>query len=107
MHLTRNVALETDPTVVQTPGVPVTKNEQELANTGLLEYTFQVEFKLKNNVSEIGMFQEFVRRIVSVEPNIKFLPWNGDDDSLPKIDGKHLPYATIRGQGRLKHYLGA
>ena len=55
-YLTKNMALEVNSTVVQAPGLKVTEEEQNLANTGLLEYIFQVEFKLKNNVSELGMF---------------------------------------------------
>ena len=66
-HLTRNVALEVDTTTVQSPGLKVTEEEQNLADTGLLEFTFQVEFKLKSNDTEIGMFQEFVRNVTNAE----------------------------------------
>ena len=45
-HLTRNVALEVNTTVVQSPGVRVTADEQKMANDGLLEYTLQVELNL-------------------------------------------------------------
>ena len=64
-HLTRNVALDVDTTKVQSPGLKVMEEEQNLADTGLLEFTFQVEFKLKSNDTEIGMFQEFVRRVTN------------------------------------------
>ena len=38
--LTRNVALEDDDTMNQSPGLKVTGEEQTLANEGLLEYSF-------------------------------------------------------------------
>ena len=104
--LARNIALDMDATIVQAPGLKVTEEEQTLANAGLLEYTFQVEFKLKNNVTEIGMFQEFVRKVTAAEPTTKFLPLYGEGDNQPDIDQKHLPYATIKGRVRLQHYIG-
>ena len=104
--LTRNIALSMDSTVVQSPGLRVTEEEQTLANAGLLEYTFQVEFKLKTKVTEIGMFQEFARKVMAAEPTTRFLPWYGEDTDLPEIDQKHLPYSTIKGKARLRHYIG-
>ena len=62
-HLTRNVALEIDTTVVQAPGLKVTEEEQTLANAGLLEYTFQVDLKCKNNSTELSLFQDFVKKV--------------------------------------------
>ena len=64
-HLTRNVALEVYTTTVQSPGLKVTEEEKNLADTGLLDFTFQVEFKLKSNDTGICMFQEFVRRVTN------------------------------------------
>ena len=104
--LTRNIALDMDATVVQAPGLRVTEEEQSLANAGLLEFSFQVEFKLKPNVSEIAMFQEFVRKVVGAEPNTRFLPWYGEDSEMPEIDRTHLPFTTIKGRVRLRHYIG-
>ena len=77
-----------------------------MADAGLLEYTFQVEFKMKSNVTEIRMFQEFVWKVTNAGSSTKFLPWSGDEADLPDLDHKHKPYANIKGKVKIKHYLG-
>ena len=74
----------------------------------MLEYTFQIELKINNKSSELGMFQELVNEIDSAEPHTKFLPWYTDGETdLPAINKNNLPYSTIKGQVKLKHYMGA
>ena len=105
-HLTRNVALEIDTTVVQAPGLKVTEEEQTLANEGLLEYTFQVDLKCKNNSTEISLFQEFVKKVTDADASTRFLPWQGADGGSPDLNNKKLPYIAIKGQVKLRHYIG-
>ena len=59
-YLTRNLALKEAPTVQQTPGVSVSKEEQRIANDNVLEYTFQIELRLKSSDTILGKFQELV-----------------------------------------------
>ena len=43
-----NPIFKIDPTTQQTPGVTVTPEEQNLANSEVLEYTFQIDLNVKN-----------------------------------------------------------
>ena len=72
-----------------------------------MEYTFQVELNIKNNKSDIDLFQEFTARVLKCDNNLKFLPWSSDNSTgLPNIDVHNSPYSLIRGAVRLRHYLG-
>ena len=105
-HLTRNVALEIDTTVVQAPGLKVTEEEQTLANEGLLEYTFQVDLKCKNNSTDLSLFQEFVKKVTDADASTRFLPWQGTDGGSPELSNKKLPFTAIKGHVKLRHYIG-
>lgn len=101
-----NPVFEIDPTTQQSPGVRVTPEEQKLANSGVLEYTFQVELNLQN-VTDLVVFQQFTNRVFDGDQDTKFLPWySNENETLPEIDHQHKPYQTVRGAARLKNYLG-
>ena len=101
-----NPVFELDPTTQQSPGVKVTPTEQRMANSGVLEYTFQVELSLKN-VSEHTVFQQFTSQVIEGDQATKFLPWYGNESgNLPDIDKHNNPHKTVRGDARLKNYLG-
>ena len=57
--LVPNPANEIDLTTQQNPGVPVTPEEQKLADSGVLEYTFQVELHIRNGTNDLTAFQQF------------------------------------------------
>ena len=102
-----NPIFEIDPTTQQTPGVTVTPEEQNLANSGVLKYTFQIELNVKN-ATEILAFPRFTNRVIEEDQHLQFLPWfNNEKDNLPEIDQQHSPYQTVWGEVRLKHYLGS
>lgn len=105
-YLIPNPVFEIDTTTQQTPGVRVTAEEQSLADAGVLEYTFQVELNLKQQ-PELTAFQHFASRMVAGDPEVQFLPWfaNADED-LPVIDKRNSPFQTVRGEIKLKNYLG-
>ena len=63
-YLVPNPAYTIDPSTQQSPGVPVTPEEQRLADSGYMEYTFQVEINIKNNKSDIDLFPEFTARVL-------------------------------------------
>ena len=46
VFLIPNPVYEIDPSTQQNPGVPVTPEEQKLADSGVLEHTFQVELNI-------------------------------------------------------------
>ena len=98
-----NPIFEIDPTTQQTPGVPVSRTEKNLANAGVLEYTLQTELSVKNG-NELAVFQQFANQVFAADKNLQFLPWyKNDGDDMPDIDRTHTPYQTIRGNVRLKH----
>ena len=101
-----NLVFEIDPTTQQSPGVQVTPEEQHLADSGALEYTFQVELSLKN-ATDLATFQQFTNKVFEGDKDTRFLPWfNNDNSTLPDIDRSHNPYKAVRGDVRLKNYLG-
>ena len=90
----------------QNPGVSVTPEEQKLADSGDLEYTFQVELNIKNGKTDLTLFQEFVQKVLKFDDKLTFLPWGStDNDGLPEINIRHSPYSLIRGAVFLCHYL--
>ena len=105
-YMNPNRILEIDPTTQQTPGVPVTRTEQNLADAGALEYTMQIELNVKNG-NELAVFQQFTNKVFAADRNLQFLPWyRNDKDDMVNIDRTHTPYRTVRGEVRLKHYMG-
>ena len=101
-----NPVFEIDPTTQQSPGVKVTPEEQKLADSGALEYTFQVELTLKN-ATELATFQQFTNKVFEYDKDTKFLPWfNNEKSTLPEIDRLHSSYKAMRREVRLKNYLG-
>ena len=105
-YMIPNPILEIDPTTQQTPGVPVTRTEQNLADAGALEYTMQIELNVKNG-NELAVFQQFTNKVFAADRNLQFLPWyRNDKDDMVNIDRTHTPYQTVRGEVRLKHYMG-
>ena len=105
-YMIPNPILEIDQTTQQTPGVPVTRAEQHLANAGVLEYTMQIELTVKNG-NELAVFQQFTTKVFEADKNLQFLPWyRYDGDDMVTIDRTHTPYQTVRGEVRLKHYIG-
>ena len=93
-----NPELEKDPHIKQNPGVRVTPEEQDMENKGALEYTLQVEFSLKQNTTELGIFQQFTDKILQLDKLAKYLPWHGKEgELLPDIDTNNLPYSVVRG----------
>ena len=106
-YLTRNIALEEARTVQQTSGVPVSKEEQRIANNNVLEYTFQIELRLKPSDTILGKFQEFVIKAALADPNIIFVPWFYKGSGVnPEISITSTLFETITGSARLKYCLG-
>ena len=55
-------------------GVPVTPEEQKLADIGVLEYTFQVELNIRNGTNDLAVFQLFVNQVIGGDNETEFLP---------------------------------
>ena len=102
-----NPVYDIDPSIQQSPGVPVTPEEQKLASAGQLKYMLQVEFFLKKDTNELALFQQLTNKIFGLDKGTKFLPWFGNDDKqFPEIGSQCTPYQVICGGVRLRNYLG-
>ena len=76
-----NPVYDIDPSTQQNPGVPVTPEEQKLADKGYFEYTFRVELYLKKGTNELALFQQFTSRVTVFDKG-----WYGNNNkNLPKI----------------------
>ena len=72
------------------------KEEQNLAESGDLEYAFQVKCNIKNGSLEIAMFQQFIDKVTKLDKHTRFLPWNTVEDAeMPEIDLHHSLYNLI------------
>ena len=74
-----NPVYDINPSTQQNLGVPVTKEEQKLADSSELEYTFQVELYIKNGNTDLAVFQQFTNRVIGGKDDTKFLPWYSND----------------------------
>ena len=102
-----NPIYDIDSSTLQNPGISVTPEEQKLADEGELEYTFQVELHTKPGVSDLTIFQLFTNRVIRDDNSTRFLPWyNNYRDTKPKITCDKSPYQVIRGEVRLRIFLG-
>ena len=105
-YLIPNPVFDIDATTQQTPGVRVTPEEQSLADAGVLEYTFQVELNLRN-LPELTVFQQFANKLLEGDKEAQLLPWFANErDDIPTISQHRSPFQTIRGNARLKNFLG-
>ena len=58
-------------------------------------------------MQDLTVFQQFTKNMFEGDQDVKFLPWfSNDKDNLPIINQHCNPFQTIRGDVRLKHYLG-
>ena len=88
-----------DPSTQQNPGVPVTKEEQKLADSGELEYTFQVELHIKNGNTNLAVYQQFTNRVIEGNDNTIFLPWySNDKEAFPEIAKNKSLFQVIQGR---------
>ena len=55
---------------------------------------------------KLSMFQDFVKKVTDEEPSTRFLPWQGADGCSPELSNKKLPFTAIKGQVKLRHYIG-
>ena len=105
--LVPNPVNEIDLTTQQNPGVPVTPEEQKLADSGVSEYTLQVELNIRNGTNDLAVFQQFVNRCIGGDNKTEFLPWyNNDKETMPVITRHNSPFQVIRGEVRLQNFLG-
>ena len=97
------MALAQDPTTVQSPGVHVSVKEQAIANSGLLEYTFKVQLRRQNNITDAMTFQNFATKVFQTNPRANFMPWNLENEDLPDINTSNI--CTLLWPFKLTHYL--
>ena len=78
--------------------------QQRLANNSILEFTFQLELRLKCRNTVIGMFQDFVVKVAAANPAIKFLTGYNDKAGPTEIDQNNLAFKEIRQPSCFKDY---
>ena len=101
-----NPVYNIDPSTQQNPGVPVTLEEQKLEDSGVLEYTFQVELNIRNGTNDLTVFQQFTNRVIGGDNETVFLPWyNNYKETLPVIARNNSPFQVIHGEVRLRNFL--